>query len=213
MPGVAFQYKVYSSAKKIPDKEVYASFINYLNTFKYFQSHDLDGLHRYWNVKKIKKNEFFYKEDEVIQNCGLIIQGGIKIYRKLDSGNHVFALLTESFFCTMKKTMKNNASKFNAMCVEPTILVTITPERMEQLSIDRPAFLHFFNHQNEKSLLYLQQRLTSFQVMTARERYEDLLTNYPEILSRFSVQDVAGFLGMQAETLSRIRNTASRLVS
>jgi hypothetical protein len=50
-------------------------------------------------------------------------------------------------------------------------------------------------------------------MMSAFERYDDLCKNYPEIINRFNLKDIANYLGMKSETLSRIRNSTLRKAS
>jgi CRP-like cAMP-binding protein len=43
---------------------------------------------------------------------------------------------------------------------------------------------------------------------TAEERYEDLISNYPHFLQRFTQNMIASYLGLSPETLSRIKKNA-----
>jgi DNA-directed RNA polymerase specialized sigma subunit len=43
---------------------------------------------------------------------------------------------------------------------------------------------------------------------SAEERYEELISNYPHFLQRFSQNMIASYLGLSSETLSRIKKNA-----
>jgi len=53
--------------------------------------------------------------------------------------------------------------------------------------------------------LYTEERLYQIQFMTSQERYQTLIEATPEILQKVSLTDIASFLGVSRETLSRIR--------
>jgi hypothetical protein len=57
------------------------------------------------------------------------------------------------------------------------------------------------------SLILSQVRMDSIQFETAHQRYERLLTTYPEIIKRVPLTYIASFLGVTLETLSRIRSS------
>ncbi|ULT24535.1 hypothetical protein KUH03_37175 [Sphingobacterium sp. E70] len=44
--------------------------------------------------------------------------------------------------------------------------------------------------------------------MTAEERYNMLIDNYPEFVQRFPQRMIASYLGITQETISRIRSRA-----
>jgi len=52
----------------------------------------------------------------------------------------------------------------------------------------------------------LEERYVNAQFKTAAERYEQLLNESPHILERVSLGQIASYLGISQETLSRIRS-------
>jgi len=46
--------------------------------------------------------------------------------------------------------------------------------------------------------------------MTSEERYDKLIRDYPEVLQRVSLTDIASYLGISRETLSRIRRKITK---
>jgi CRP-like cAMP-binding protein len=53
--------------------------------------------------------------------------------------------------------------------------------------------------------LFLEYKLNGLQFMTSEERYHKLVLDFPEILQKVSLTDIASYLGISRETLSRIR--------
>ena len=52
----------------------------------------------------------------------------------------------------------------------------------------------------------MSDRISSLQYMTAREKYEQLLKDHPDIILRAPLGTIASYLGISQETLSRIRS-------
>lgn len=60
-----------------------------------------------------------------------------------------------------------------------------------------------------QTIQQLQLRIDSIQFFTAKERYDDFLKNYPNVLQRVSLGHLASYLGMNQVTLSRVRKQKS----
>ena len=56
-----------------------------------------------------------------------------------------------------------------------------------------------------QTVLLLQQKIDSIQFLTSRERYDDFVKNYPQLLQRVPLGYIASYLGMNQVTLSRAR--------
>lgn len=58
----------------------------------------------------------------------------------------------------------------------------------------------------EQYLVQIEEIKVILQTLSARERYEYIITNKPEIIQRIPLKYLASFLGIQLETLSRVRS-------
>jgi CRP-like cAMP-binding protein len=54
--------------------------------------------------------------------------------------------------------------------------------------------------------LFIEERLYQLQFMTSQKRYKALQKTVPEIFQKVSLTDIASYLGISRETLSRIRS-------
>lgn len=72
--------------------------------------------------------------------------------------------------------------------------------------LEQKPFAGFFQKLNNDLLYFFEQRLMALQSLDAKERYELTMKEDPHIFNRYSLQDIANFLGITPETLSRIRN-------
>jgi CRP/FNR family transcriptional regulator, anaerobic regulatory protein len=56
------------------------------------------------------------------------------------------------------------------------------------------------------AVLHLQKKLDSVQLLSAKQRYEQFLQDFPTLIQRVSLSHIASYLGMNQVTLSRIRH-------
>lgn len=69
-----------------------------------------------------------------------------------------------------------------------------------------PAFNDFVNDTIKKNVMALQDRIYANITLSAEERYNRFITQFPAITSRVPQHMIASYLGISAETLSRIRS-------
>jgi CRP-like cAMP-binding protein len=62
----------------------------------------------------------------------------------------------------------------------------------------------------KEHILFLEYKLNGLQFMTSEERYDKLIRDFPEVLQRVSLTDIASYLGLSRETLSRIRRKTTK---
>jgi CRP/FNR family transcriptional regulator, anaerobic regulatory protein len=56
-----------------------------------------------------------------------------------------------------------------------------------------------------QSMLYLQYKIDSLQLLSAKERYLEFIKRHPNLINRVSLGFISSYLGMNQVTLSRIR--------
>ena len=159
-------------------------FTKYFTHTTGFNINDTDNLNEYFSIKEIKKNNLIFFDDSEEEEYVFLAKGAVKLIRKYDTSSHqVLALLTEKDTNAINRIVQyNNKVDFTACCTENTILLTIKEDKMQKLISARPIFQTFFNESNNKTVRFLQDRVSVLQMMSAFERYGDLCKSYPEII-------------------------------
>jgi len=93
----------------------------------------------------------------------------------------------------------------NVEILEPSTLISFTKENLETLYQKYPAFNHFGRKMVEQQLSFLDAFYKGYLFMTAKERYDLLLSTFPDVTQRVNLGHIASLLGISQETLSRIR--------
>lgn len=89
--------------------------------------------------------------------------------------------------------------------LEDSQLVQIPYKSLQQLYNQFPETERIGRIITETYYIKLEERLLSMQFKTAKERYQNLLDNRPSLIQRAALGQIASYLGISQETLSRIR--------
>jgi CRP-like cAMP-binding protein len=104
----------------------------------------------------------------------------------------------------------NQPSSFTVVACESMIVYKINKADIQYIISQRPE-LEIAGKKNLESIVAKQEKqLQLFRILTAKGRYEFLEKNDPELLQRVSISQLASYLGVKRETLSRIRNKRKR---
>jgi CRP-like cAMP-binding protein len=94
----------------------------------------------------------------------------------------------------------------NIQLLEGSVLWSISKQRFSKLLDDYPDVERLLRIAYETYYIRLEERFVNAQFKTAAQRYEGLLQQSPHILERVTLGQVASYLGISQETLSRIRS-------
>ncbi|SMC46684.1 Crp/Fnr family transcriptional regulator [Chryseobacterium sp. YR221] len=180
--------------------------LSYLRSLTPFSDESWSLLQPALSEKNFKKNEIMLREGEVCHSLFFIDKGFSKTYYEINGVTKNTGFFFENEIATNISSFgSGQPSEFNmAACEEVHTVIfnkeklfTIAKESHEIESLGRHCIRQFATKQEEFSNL--------FKLYSAQERLEYLENRYPEMLQRVSLTQLASFLGVARETLSRIR--------
>jgi CRP-like cAMP-binding protein len=158
------------------------------------------------SVLEIKKNEYLLKEGDVCRSILFIVSGLCRSVYNQDGKNVNTGFFLENEFVTNINSLKNSS---------PSEYSIISCEKMKVLRLERLKLLETYKKSHEietagrkmlENILAKQEnQLNTFRLLTPRQRFFQLAETQPELLQRVSLTQIASFLGMSRETLSRLR--------
>ena len=158
-------------------------------------------------VRTLAKNDFFVEVGQVCNYIGFVNQGALIYFKLMDNGNEVttdFAF--EGDWVTVNQSRLNNSpSMINIKAIENAELFVLKQQKLNDLYIKIPKIERLGRILMEQAYLKLVQQSVDLQVLTATERYENLLRKFPEIFQRVQLYHIANYLGIAPKSLSRIR--------
>lgn len=89
-------------------------------------------------------------------------------------------------------------------CLEDSETLYISLENREKLCAEMRKMEYFFRKKTTAGYVASQNRILSLISYNAKERYEYLLQQYPDLMQRVPKSLIASYLGITRETLSRL---------
>jgi CRP/FNR family transcriptional regulator, anaerobic regulatory protein len=158
--------------------------------------------------RKIKRKQFILQEGDTCKYFNYVIEGCFKMYGVDKSGTeHNLVFTSEDDWITdIDSLHKERPTKLFIEAVEPSIILQISKGDLWYLYTNYPKFDRNFRVIIEDKYIELQNRLLQTFSTTAYERYESFLEQYPKLANRLPNTQIASYLGITPEFLSKIRN-------
>jgi CRP-like cAMP-binding protein len=158
-------------------------------------------------IQKLRKRQLFIKAGEVVRKLAFVNKGLFKTYFTSGEGaEHIIQLSEEEYWLAdMQSYIQGIGSLSSIECIEDAELYCIDFEDIEKLFVKIPRFETHFRMMLQNRILTLHKDRFNLISLSAEERYIDFLNAKPEIAQRISQKDIASYLGIFPESLSRIR--------
>ena len=193
---------------------MYDSLISYLNSYATtpLRESDIDLITSIFTPKKFRKRQYFLQEGEVCKYTAFIVKGAMRQYMVDDKGEeHIIQLFIENWWASDRESqITETPSKYFIDAWEDTETLVVSRKNALNLIDQIPSLLQWIRKMDENNAVATQKRLNAAINLSAEERYYELEKNYPEFLQRFPQHIIASYLGINRETLSRIRTRAMK---
>jgi len=172
----------------------------------------LADFRQYVEVLNCQKGEQLVKEGQHSDKLLFIVKGCVKAYYVKDGKTITDWFAFENdFICAITSFFLFVPSPHYIELIEDSTLLVITRDDMMTLCNKHHDFERLGRISTTKTMLQLQQRVVSLQFESAQQRYLNLIAVHPSIELRVPLGDIASFLGITQETLSRIRAAKVRI--
>jgi CRP-like cAMP-binding protein len=161
--------------------------------------------------KSIRKKDFFLREGEVCKFEGFVTKGLFRVFHVDENGfEQVLYFAIEDWWITDIDSFTNeHPSHLFIEAIEDSEVLIISKKDKEAAFLSIPAIEKLFRVMTQKTHVALQRRMIDNLSKTADQRYLDFIEKYPKIHSRLSNLQVAAYLGISHEFLSKIRKKLS----
>lgn len=171
---------------------------------------DFELLKKAFIFKRYKKGQYLLQEGEVCKYSAFILKGSMRQFSVDTKGiEHVIHFGMENWWVGDRESLTMlTPSKYNIDAIEDTEVLLITSEDLQELSNQLPTIEKMIHIMNQRNFIASQKRIHDALSLTAEERFLELQKNHPDFLQRFPQTMLASYLGITAETYSRIRKKA-----
>ncbi len=163
--------------------------------------------------KAVKKGTVLLKEGQKSTDYYFVLEGCIRTFYMIDGEEKTTAFYTELEPFTPMCTMNNLPSEHFIDCVEDSILVISNPETDKQMFAEFPRFESLCRVLSEQLLVNTRATLDDFKTTTPEQRYLNLMEQRPDLIQRVPQHQIASFLGITPQSLSRMRKRLATATS
>jgi CRP-like cAMP-binding protein len=158
-------------------------------------------------VQELNKKDLFLRAGKVQQSIGFVAKGLTRSYFVDQDENEItVGFYPEGNYATHYPAfIARNPSKYSIECLEPTTMICLSFEDMQEIYRQLPAFEKYGRLIAEEILKAQQARIESFIFQTAEERYLDFVKLHPTLFNRISLSNLCSYLGIERQSLTRIR--------
>ena len=166
-------------------------------------------------MRTLKKKEYLLREGDTCRFEAFITKGLLRTYDIDRNGNEqVLFFGTEDWWVTdFDSFMHQTPSRLYIQALEDSELLIITPEDKQYAFEHIPITERLFRLMGLRTHIALQRRMIDTLSKTAEERYHDFLTQYPHIAHRLTNIQMAAYLGVTHEFVSKIRKRISKFTN
>lgn len=187
--------------------------MNALNIFKTWLSHipflnekDCDLFEPFLKVQHYGAKEFFLVEGNVCQEIGFINYGCFRTYYQSEDKEINTQFVFENEFVTdYDSFLQSKPSRYFIQALEDSEIVTFNLSALNNAYDASQNWERFGRIIAEQSYKITTKRVESFLFLDGEQRYLDLVANQPNIIDRIQLYHIASYLGLERESLSRLR--------
>ncbi len=162
------------------------------------------------HFKSYKSGTVLVEPGEVFNDCCLILKGCVRQYHLQDGEEKTTFFFTEDqWFASYYSTTQNKPVPYYLTFVEDTVLSMMSISSEYDLFKKYPEFESVCRTGIEEQLEKYQEMLVSFMSSSPIQRYMNVLENRPDLIQRVPQYQLASYLGITPESLSRIRKRIS----
>lgn len=183
--------------------------IDYFNSITPLPPELIEDIIKYAVIKEYKKNEFILKAGKVSNYTSWIIKGLTRSYYIKDIEDITTKFLWDGAPITsVYSYYSRKPGNENIVALEDTTLASLHYDHMQYLYKTYPAFNVIGRVITEQYLYMLEIEVYNLRKQKAEDRYQFIVKHFPHLLQRVPLKYLATYLGINLETLSRIRGKA-----
>lgn len=155
---------------------------------------------------ELTDQDFLLKEDEICKRIWFVESGCVKLANNKDGKEINLNFCIDGEFITDLKSLRLGTPTDNYIkSCGPSIVIGFTKDDLLELYQQSDEIGTFGRLLLEQLLSDQEEHANLFKLKTAAERYQYIVTTKPVLLQRITLTQLASYLGMSRETLTRVR--------
>lgn len=161
-------------------------------------------------IKQFKKGTILLREGDVSKESYFVLHGCVRSYIIHDGDETTLEFYTEEQPLLPISYGKDTPSEQYLECIEDCVVTINTPEHEAAMFAKYPQFESICRIMSEVMMTNFQESFVNYKITNPEERYMFLQKKRPDLFQRVPQYQLASYLGIKPESLSRMRKRLSK---
>jgi len=186
---------------------MFGTLFAYINQLVAIPVHDQELCRQYFKPFAVKKGTLLASAGTIHTHHNFIVSGYVRNYHLDEKGREITTDLLSGpgFFTSYHSFIQQTISQENLHCLTDCSILRINRTDNELVTRGGQRSQQYVEKILQHHLEASRQHIIDLNTLTAKERYLKLTQNHPQLLQHVSVNYIASYLGINAGSLSRIR--------
>lgn len=155
--------------------------------------------------RSVKKGTILLKEGQKSKESYFVLKGCIRTYYVLEGEEKTTAFYTEMDALTPPCVISKTPSEYYVSCNEDSILLISNSDMEVEVNSKFPKFDLMCKMLSEELLAKERIDFDEFKTSSPEQRYLNLIQKRPDLIQRVPQHQLASYLGIKPQSLSRLR--------
>jgi CRP-like cAMP-binding protein len=180
--------------------------LQYFQRIMPLSKEEIEAIVETMNIQKYKKGTVLLKEGQISTEVYFVLEGCVRQFYLVDGDEKTNNFFTEEQWVISMNSFNQNAPSNHFLdCCMDCSLVVGNSEKAESLYKRFPKLETVSRKVMEKVFAEQQEMMSSYTTDSAEQRYLKLLKSRPELFQNIPQYQIASYIGVKPESLSRIR--------
>lgn len=188
-----------------------AVFQRWLKQSSFLTEEDCALFQPFLHIKKLSAKDLLLEQGQVCRELGFVIRGAFRTYYLSDGKEiNTHFVFEHEFVVDYDSFIQEKPSRYYIQALEDAEIVTFNLEALQRAYEQSHNWERFGRIMAEQSYRITTERVESFLFYNGEQRYLNLVQTRPEVLNRIPLYHIASYLGLERESLSRLRKKIAR---
>ena len=157
--------------------------------------------------KKVSKGEVLIREGQTVNKTFFVTQGSLRSFCVDKEGKeHTLQFAIKDWWISDFMAIYNiEPASLKVESITDATVIEFNAQKLEEIYLQFPEFEAFQRKNLERHIVSLYKRILNQLQLTALERYNLFLEQYPNIEQHVPNYHIASYLGITQQSLSRVR--------
>ena len=182
------------------------AFLNQLEAIHPLSAELRAQLEEHTRMVNVKRGEILLKEGESSRNVSLVLEGMIRSYYLKDGEDISSRFTTEGEIVLSVNSFYTRKPGYEFLeAYEDGVIAQLSFDKQEELLKNYLEYNYIVRLFTQKYYAASEEHLFQLRKQSAEKKWSYFMEQYPHLVQRVKLKDIASFLGLRQETLSRIR--------